>query len=72
MFDCPFDLQDITTPPNADRLADFATHKKDQDMMNLPMRTGMKEEATNHGIDNDEEHVDESSESNRQLQLCLV
>ncbi|KAG5945660.1 hypothetical protein E4U59_005394 [Claviceps monticola] len=47
MFDCPFDLQDITTPLNADRLADLERRKKDQDVMNLPMRTGMNEEVTN-------------------------
>ncbi|KAG6077478.1 hypothetical protein E4U16_002213 [Claviceps sp. LM84 group G4] len=32
MFDCPFDLQDITTPPNADRLADLETREK-QDVL---------------------------------------
>ncbi|KAG5931560.1 hypothetical protein E4U59_000216 [Claviceps monticola] len=47
MFDCPVDLQDITTPPNADRLADLERRKKDQDVMNLLMRTGMNEEVTN-------------------------
>ncbi|KAG6025680.1 hypothetical protein E4U19_003018 [Claviceps sp. Clav32 group G5] len=64
IFDCPFDLQNITTRLSANRLADLATRKKDQDVMNLPMRTGMDKEATNHGIDNDEEHVDASSEGN--------
>ncbi|KAG5935916.1 hypothetical protein E4U59_005280 [Claviceps monticola] len=62
MFDCLFDLQDITTPPNADRLADLERRKKDQDVMNLAMRTGMSEEVMNSGIDNDEEHGDASSE----------
>ncbi|KAG6269751.1 hypothetical protein E4U48_004142, partial [Claviceps purpurea] len=62
MFDCPFDMQDITTPPNADRLADLETRKKDQDVMNLRVRTGMNEEVTDEGIDNAEEHGDASTD----------
>ncbi|KAG6282056.1 hypothetical protein E4U46_008447 [Claviceps purpurea] len=61
MFDCPFDLQDITTPPNADRLADLKRRKKDQDVMNLRVRTGMNEEVSDEGIDNAEEHGDAST-----------
>ncbi|KAG6052311.1 hypothetical protein E4U39_000036 [Claviceps sp. Clav50 group G5] len=63
MFDCPFDLQDITTAPNTDRLADLERRKKEQDVMNLPMRTGINEEVTNQRIDNAEEHGDASSDS---------
>ncbi|KAG6050441.1 hypothetical protein E4U39_004090 [Claviceps sp. Clav50 group G5] len=63
MFDCPFDLQGITTSPHADLLADLERCKKDQDVMNLPMRTAMNEEVTNQGIDNAEEHSDASSDS---------
>ncbi|KAG6078750.1 hypothetical protein E4U16_001444, partial [Claviceps sp. LM84 group G4] len=62
MFDCPFDLQDITTAPNTDRLADLERRKKEQDVMNIPMRTGMHEEVTNEGVDNAEEHGGASSD----------
>ncbi|KAG6095449.1 hypothetical protein E4U31_005796 [Claviceps sp. LM219 group G6] len=54
MFGCPFDLQDITTPPNAYRLADLETREK-QDVMNRSC-------APNPGVDHDEEHRDASSE----------
>ncbi|KAG6118345.1 hypothetical protein E4U13_000255 [Claviceps humidiphila] len=61
MFDCPFDFQDITTSPNADRLADLKRREK-QDVMGLLVRTGMNEGVTDEGIDNAEEHGDASTD----------
>ncbi|KAG6058315.1 hypothetical protein E4U17_000153, partial [Claviceps sp. LM77 group G4] len=53
----------ITTAPNTDRLADLERRKKEQDVMNIPMRTGTHQEVTNEGIDNAEEHGGASSDS---------
>ncbi|KAG6088533.1 hypothetical protein E4U31_000158 [Claviceps sp. LM219 group G6] len=61
MFDGPFDLPDITTKPNPDRLADLK-RRKAQDAMNGLIDTDLNEELMTAGIDNDEDLRDASSE----------
>ncbi|KAG6117499.1 hypothetical protein E4U13_001026 [Claviceps humidiphila] len=61
MFDGPFDLPDITTKPNPDRLADLK-RRKAQDAMNGHIDTDLNEELMTAGIDNDEDLSDASSE----------
>ncbi|KAG6100547.1 hypothetical protein E4U14_007014 [Claviceps sp. LM454 group G7] len=61
MFNGPFDLPDITTKLNPDRLADLK-RRKAQDAMNGLIYTDLNEELMTAGIDNDEDLSDASSE----------
>ncbi|KAG6192157.1 hypothetical protein E4U36_000057 [Claviceps purpurea] len=61
MFDGPFNMPDITTKPNTDRLADLK-RRKAEDAMNGLIDTNMNEELMTAGIDNDGDLSDASSE----------